>query len=97
MCSFFESASSTWKAAAQFSLFWCLVAATQLQAALAKEVYMLTRLNHPNLVRFCAVCLERPLVVMVRICVFRWQLMRAAAFSHTQGLCGNICFAGQLM
>lgn len=35
-----------------------------LQAALAKEVHWLTSLNHPNLVRFCAVCLERPLVVM---------------------------------
>lgn len=34
------------------------------QAALAKEVYWLTRLNHPNLVRFCAVCLERPMLVM---------------------------------
>lgn len=34
------------------------------QAALAKEVHWLTSLNHPNLVRFCAVCLERPLVVM---------------------------------
>jgi hypothetical protein len=35
-----------------------------VQAALAKEVHWLTSLNHPNLVRFCAVCLERPLVVM---------------------------------
>jgi hypothetical protein len=34
------------------------------RAALAKEVHWLTSLNHPNLVRFCAVCLERPLVVM---------------------------------
>jgi hypothetical protein len=42
-------------------LFVCL---SVLQAALAKEVHWLTSLNHPNLVRFCAVCLERPLVVM---------------------------------
>lgn len=27
-------------------------------------MHWLTSLNHPNLVRFCAVCLERPLVVM---------------------------------
>jgi serine/threonine protein kinase len=35
-----------------------------LQEALQKEVGMLTSLNHPNLVRFCGVCLDPPLLVM---------------------------------
>jgi serine/threonine protein kinase len=35
-----------------------------LQDALRKEVALLTSLNHPNLVRFCGVCLDPPLVVM---------------------------------
>lgn len=35
-----------------------------LQNALHKEVVLLTSLNHPNLVRFCGVCLDPPLVVM---------------------------------
>jgi serine/threonine protein kinase len=34
------------------------------QEALQKEVGMLTSLNHPNLVRFCGVCLDPPLLVM---------------------------------
>lgn len=29
-----------------------------------KEVGLLISLNHPNLVRFCGVCLDPPLVVM---------------------------------
>eukprot|EP00879_Flechtneria_rotunda_P011134 GHRR01011632.1.p1 GENE.GHRR01011632.1~~GHRR01011632.1.p1 ORF type:complete len:1046 (+),score=387.29 GHRR01011632.1:425-3139(+) len=32
--------------------------------ALRKEVMLLTSLNHPNVVRFCGVCLDPPLVVM---------------------------------
>eukprot|EP00882_Tetradesmus_deserticola_P033722 GHRQ01038546.1.p1 GENE.GHRQ01038546.1~~GHRQ01038546.1.p1 ORF type:complete len:228 (+),score=79.53 GHRQ01038546.1:820-1503(+) len=32
--------------------------------ALCKEVGLLTSFNHPNLVRFCGVCLDPPLVVM---------------------------------
>ncbi|KAF6265332.1 hypothetical protein COO60DRAFT_1623953 [Scenedesmus sp. NREL 46B-D3] len=32
--------------------------------ALRREVALLTSLNHPNLVRFCGVCLDPPLVVM---------------------------------
>jgi serine/threonine protein kinase len=35
-----------------------------MQEALQKEVGMLTSLNHPNLVRFCGVCLDPPLLVM---------------------------------
>jgi hypothetical protein len=36
---------------------------------LRKEVALLTSLNHPNLVRFCGVCLDPPLVVME---FYRW-------------------------
>lgn len=35
-----------------------------LQNALLKEVGILAKLTHPNLVRFCGVCLDPPLVVM---------------------------------
>jgi hypothetical protein len=35
-----------------------------LQEALQKEVGMLTSLNHPNLVRFCGVCLDPPLLAI---------------------------------
>lgn len=41
-----------------------LSALHMLQDALRKEVSLLTSLNHPNLVRFCGVCLDPPLVVM---------------------------------
>lgn len=34
------------------------------QNALLKEVGLLAKLTHPNLVRFCGVCLDPPLVVM---------------------------------
>jgi serine/threonine protein kinase len=35
-----------------------------LQEALRREVALLTSLNHPNLVRFCGVCLDPPLLIM---------------------------------
>lgn len=41
-----------------------LAGCVTLQEALQKEVGMLTSLNHPNLVRFCGVCLDPPLLVM---------------------------------
>jgi hypothetical protein len=31
-------------------------------ASLANEVHMLGSLSHPNVVRFCAVCLEPPMI-----------------------------------
>jgi serine/threonine protein kinase len=41
-----------------------VIASALLQEALQKEVGMLTSLSHPNLVRFCGVCLDPPLLVM---------------------------------
>lgn len=64
------------------------------RAALAKEVHWLTSLNHPNLVRFCAVCLERPLVVMEFYKVRRqhgWLVLLATTSACvSNGICSCI-------
>jgi hypothetical protein len=43
-------------------LLWLLLL-QMLQNALLGEVGILAKLTHPNLVRFCGVCLDPPLVV----------------------------------
>ena len=55
-----------WGVSAGVELCVLLHAATPAvaQNALLKEVGLLAKLTHPNLVRFCGVCLDPPLVVM---------------------------------
>ena len=55
-----------WGVSAGVELCVLLHAATPAvaQNALLKEVGLLAKLTHPNLVRFCGVCVDPPMVIM---------------------------------
>jgi hypothetical protein len=69
---------------------------TRTQNALLKEVGILAKLTHPNLVRFCGVCLDPPLVVME---YYRngsmFKMLECARAAVQQGRTNKVREAGQ--
>lgn len=63
-----------------------------VQNALLKEVGLLAKLTHPNLVRFCGVCLDPPLVVME---YYRngsvYKMLEGARAAVQQGRTNKVC------
>lgn len=76
--------------ATQLSLYATLCCA--VQNALLKEVGLLAKLTHPNLVRFFGVCLDPPLVVME---YYRngsvFKMLQEAQAAVQQGRANKVC------